>query len=377
MRISNIRIIVLFATTIAILAIQFSNAYAVDFADHTGYTPSWAESMGTYEALAKCDQIIGENTEDGNWCMDWVASVIDQGSTAPSQHPTTDMTERDCVVNVACIFPDEFLQYAGSYYDSLDHQYKSQAANVNFGQFVGNNKIDVSYTKTGYVPATGILDMNTIVVSNIQFHYPNNINSISDSNQSFGYVQSIPVNKSLERDGQLCSNDAGCKITYETMNIKGKTRTILIAHLDNYLGNGTFVENRYDNETGVWLSGVATHIEDGKTYADELHLVDSNIYDHPTVITISNAQSVGSSLSESQNSSLSSYQSSQELNNKSIQIQSSLSQPLNTSNTTDTEYLVLGLVTIVILPAIAIVLLVWKVKKYLAKRKASNLTKGI
>ncbi|MEO9308585.1 MAG: hypothetical protein ABI342_09790 [Nitrososphaera sp.] len=59
--------------------IFLQNVYAINYVDHTGYTPDWAQSMGSYQALDRCNGIAGENSADGNWCMEWIGSVIDQG----------------------------------------------------------------------------------------------------------------------------------------------------------------------------------------------------------------------------------------------------------------------------------------------------------
>lgn len=263
-----------------ILTAHISNVYAIDFADHTGYTPSWAQSMGSYQALDRCNGIAGENSADGNWCMEWVASAIDQGdSTSQSVHPTTNMVERICTTDIVCAFPGEFLKYTGSYHDGFDHQNHPSFTTANFGQTVENNKILVQIDMTGSKPETDILDMQTGTLSNDQYN---------NTNQGFGYIESIPVAKSLYKDNSMCSFGADCKITFEKMNVKGMTRTILVSHLDN--GDGTFLENRYDNDTGVWLAGIQTVKDNGQIFTNELHLVDSNIYDHPTIVVPSNIQ---------------------------------------------------------------------------------------
>ncbi len=56
-----------------------SEASAVNFVDSSGYTPSWAQNMGIYFALDSCGEFAGTNTADGDWCMEWMAYVLDQG----------------------------------------------------------------------------------------------------------------------------------------------------------------------------------------------------------------------------------------------------------------------------------------------------------
>ena len=63
-----------------ILTLLFTNqAFAVDYRDSSGHTPSWAKGAGYHSVLLKCTEIIGDYTRDGNWCMEWTAYVLDQG----------------------------------------------------------------------------------------------------------------------------------------------------------------------------------------------------------------------------------------------------------------------------------------------------------
>ncbi|MEX0655921.1 MAG: cupredoxin domain-containing protein [Nitrosopumilaceae archaeon] len=69
-----------FSSLILISLLFISNqAFAVDFVDSSGYTPSWAKGYGYYTVLQKCDAFTGDYSRDANWCMEWMAYVLDQG----------------------------------------------------------------------------------------------------------------------------------------------------------------------------------------------------------------------------------------------------------------------------------------------------------
>jgi hypothetical protein len=56
-----------------------STAFAVDYRDSTGYTPSWAQGAGYHSVLLQCTELTGDYSSDGNWCFEWTAYVLDQG----------------------------------------------------------------------------------------------------------------------------------------------------------------------------------------------------------------------------------------------------------------------------------------------------------
>lgn len=356
-----------------LLAVHISDVHAIDFVDHTGYTPDWAQTLGSYQTLARCSEIAGESSADGNWCFEWTASVVDQGSVSQAQpiRPTTDLVERTCTVNVVCVFPNEFIKYVGSYYDIFTHQNKSQFANVYFGDFVGDGKIMVHLTGTQMSPEIDVFDMKTATLSNQQYNW---------TNKGFGYVEPIPVMKSLRAQTGLFDCGTYCKITYETMNVKGTIRTILVSHLDE--DDGTFLENRYDNNTGVWLAGIMTVKEENKTVTNELHIVDSNIYDHSTIVVSPNVQPITSILTQNQNltiqqSNLSTGNQSNtnQLENKSFSGRT-LTTSQNNNENLDPASVAAGLFILIGLPAIIIFVIVWKLRKYLAKRRNNKLETG-
>jgi hypothetical protein len=56
-----------------------SQAFAIDFRDSTGYTPSWALGKGYHSVLLECTEHTSNFSKDGDWCMEWMAYVLDQG----------------------------------------------------------------------------------------------------------------------------------------------------------------------------------------------------------------------------------------------------------------------------------------------------------
>jgi hypothetical protein len=62
---------------VLLIIVSFQNVYATDYVDSTGYTPSWAYSLGQYQTLAKCLVIIEIDSQDGNWCFEWAAYTLD------------------------------------------------------------------------------------------------------------------------------------------------------------------------------------------------------------------------------------------------------------------------------------------------------------
>lgn len=89
-------------TTITIVLISLvaiaslSPAYAVTFTDHTGYIPSWAQSMGQSQALGVCIN-TEYGTADSRWCAEFSGYVVDQQkafSTDISQPQITSQLSR-------------------------------------------------------------------------------------------------------------------------------------------------------------------------------------------------------------------------------------------------------------------------------------------
>jgi len=82
-------------------------AFAVDFVDSSGYTPSWAKSAGYHSVLLQCNEMIGDTSRDENWCFEWVAYVLDQGvenfpestESTSSTSSTNYLSERTCTAN--------------------------------------------------------------------------------------------------------------------------------------------------------------------------------------------------------------------------------------------------------------------------------------
>jgi len=68
--------IILFSIPVLIL-FSSSNAFAVNFVDHTGYIPDWAQSMGQNQATSTCIN-IDYNTKDSDWCIEFSGYVLDK-----------------------------------------------------------------------------------------------------------------------------------------------------------------------------------------------------------------------------------------------------------------------------------------------------------
>ncbi|MDE2590232.1 MAG: hypothetical protein KGL95_11300, partial [Patescibacteria group bacterium] len=76
--------------------------------------------------------------------------------------------------------------------------------------------------------------------------------------------------------------------------------------------------------------------------------------------------------------SVTNTQSSQKTNNETITGSSQLqSQNTISNNTMNPAYLAIGVIFVIVLPAIAIIIVIWKIKKLLAKRKSAKLQKEI
>lgn len=69
--------ITFFILTITGILLLVPDAYAVNFRDHTGYIPDWAEPMGDNQALGVCSS-VEYDTSDWNWCIEFSGYVIDK-----------------------------------------------------------------------------------------------------------------------------------------------------------------------------------------------------------------------------------------------------------------------------------------------------------
>lgn len=86
-------------TMITIALISFiaitslSPAYAVTFTDHTGYIPSWAQSMGQSQALGVCIN-MEYGTADSKWCAEFSGYVVDQQKTSSTDISQPQITSQ-------------------------------------------------------------------------------------------------------------------------------------------------------------------------------------------------------------------------------------------------------------------------------------------
>jgi len=85
-------------TIVFVLLFVPVSAYAIDYVDSSGYTPSWAIGYGYHTVLVKCMQVSGDGSSDSYWCLEWMAYVLDQGienfpeSTSETSSATSSTT---------------------------------------------------------------------------------------------------------------------------------------------------------------------------------------------------------------------------------------------------------------------------------------------
>lgn len=353
---SSLKIILLLSiSVIGLLAVHTSSAFAIDFADRTGYTPSWAQSMNNYQALDRCNGIVGENSADGNWCMEWVSSVLDNKDSTNTTHPTTSMSERDCTVGNICIFPGEFLKYRGT---SSNDQNSACVRTTYFGPIIEENKIRIHNEFCDAKPFYGVLDLHTGILT---------LDDNTTGTSPIQILRSIPVQKSIESDIWRCSQ---CKITYDTESFMNQTKEVLVARQD--AGNNGFDEYHYDNVTGVMLSTIEVS-GTSNSHRDEGNLVDTNIFDHPTKIVSTYEQT--NRITENQNSPTQDIQSKSEPSQNETFKDNPIAS--NTSNESNIGYIIVGILVVIVLPAIVIIVVIWKIRQVLVKRRNNKLQKGI
>ena len=143
---------------IAVVLLIPVSAYAVDYRDSTGYTPSWAIGQGYHSVLLKCTEMIGDYSRDGNWCFEWTAYVLDQGvenfpestKSTSSSSINYNLSERICTENKICAFPGEYLKYLNSdTYDDFE-----EIAIVEFKEKINDSTIRVFVDGFGSKPLT-------------------------------------------------------------------------------------------------------------------------------------------------------------------------------------------------------------------------------
>jgi len=142
-----------------------SDSFAVDFTDSTGYSASWAKGSGYYTVLQKCDAFTGDYSRDANWCMEWMAYVLDQGvenfpqSTQGtiSSSVTHSVSQRVCEENKLCAVSGDYLKYRT--WDTYDES--SEIAIVEFKEKINEDIIRVFVDGFGSKPLTYNLNLKT------------------------------------------------------------------------------------------------------------------------------------------------------------------------------------------------------------------------
>ncbi len=258
-------------------------AFAIDFRDSTGYTPSWAKGSGYHSVLLECIGISDVYSRDGNWCMEWTAYVLDQGienfpestSGASTTSNVNNLSERMCVANKICAFPGEFLKYENA--DSYDDF--SEIATVEFKEKINENYINVFIDGFGSKPLTYKLNLRTGIETHSQY---------TNVNRPFNLLEPIPmkigqqVNQYMEGYYQS-TIEVEKVVNFKEFGLMDEERSIMVAKTD--LGNGDSLALAYDKQTGVLVSSVEKYNLDGKEYFSGLLLRNTNIFSAPTKIT--------------------------------------------------------------------------------------------
>jgi len=272
---------------VIIIAIAFVllipvSAYAIDYRDSTGYTPSWAIGQGYHSVLLKCTDMIGDYSRDGNWCFEWTAYVLDQGvenfpestKSTSSSSINYNLSERICTENKICAFPGEYLKYLNSdTYDGFE-----EIAIVEFKEKINDSTIRVFVDGFGSKPLTYNWNLKTGIET--QDEYPN-------VNRPFNLLEPIPM-KVGQKVSQYMEGYFESTISEEkTVNLKDLglmdvTRVLMMAKTD--LGSGDSVIRVYDKETGVLITNLESYGLEGKRYTAGFVLMDTNMFIAPTKI---------------------------------------------------------------------------------------------
>ena len=78
--------------------ISINDAFAVDFVDHTGYIPEWANNIGIQQALGICGNVESD-TPDQDWCMEFAGYVGDLTTQELDQFDDTDESINNSQIN--------------------------------------------------------------------------------------------------------------------------------------------------------------------------------------------------------------------------------------------------------------------------------------
>ena len=271
------------AITILIFGSYFiSDSFAIDYRDSSGYTPSWAKGVGYHSVLNECGSLAGDYSSDGNWCMEWMAYVLDQGvenfaesTESTSSSSSYNLSERTCTENKICAFPGDFIKYKN--WDTFDNF--EEIAIVEFKEKINDNTIKVFVDGFGSKPLTYILDLRTGIETNAQYGV----------DRPFNLLEPIPM-KIGQEVNRYMKGVSGTPIEAEqTANLKDVglpmniERTIMAAGID--LGNGDVEMFGYDKKTGLLITQMEKYTWEGKQHTSGIALIDTNIFSVPTTVT--------------------------------------------------------------------------------------------
>ncbi|PJC51348.1 MAG: hypothetical protein CO032_00030 [Nitrosopumilales archaeon CG_4_9_14_0_2_um_filter_34_16] len=267
-----------------------SDSFAVDFTDSTGYSASWAKGSGYYTVLQKCDAFTGDYSRDANWCMEWMAYVLDQGvenfpqSTQGtiSSSVTHSVSQRVCEENKLCAVSGDYLKYRT--WDTYDES--SEIAIVEFKEKINEDIIRVFVDGFGSKPLTYNLNLKTGIETHDEY---------TGVNRPFNLLEPIPM-----KIGQKVSQTF---VGYYDTNIEAERvanlkelglpidieRTIMAADAD--LENGDIGVYAYDKETGILITHAEKYQLEGKEYNSGAALIETNIFSVPTIIDSKTKQS--------------------------------------------------------------------------------------
>ena len=274
---------------IAVVLLIPVSAYAIDYRDSTGYTPSWAIGQGYHYVLNQCNNLIGDYSSDGNWCFEWTAYVLDQGienfpestKSSSSSTSTSNLSERICTENKICVFPGEFLKYKN--WDTYDNF--EEIAVMEFKEKVNEDNIKFFADGFGSKPLTYNLNLKTGMETHFQY----------DTNRPFNFIEPIPmkIGQSVYRIiGDFYESTIAGEGTanLKEMGLMDMERTFMAAQVD--YGGGDVGILGYDKETGVLVTQIEKYHLDGKEYTAGIVLIDTNIFSVPTKISSSIVTSI-------------------------------------------------------------------------------------
>jgi len=201
----------------------------------------------------------------GNWIKIGVLVAI--CLILPLTIPAT--AERNCVENLICAFPGDFLKYKNT--DSFDDF--SEIAIVEFKEKTNDYTIRVFIDGFGTKPLTYDLNLNTGIETHDEY---------KNVNRPFNLIEPIPMKIGQEVSQYIAGYYSSTLTEEVTKDLGNGERVFLLAKND--FGGGEFETIVYDKETGVLIRSTEAYKLDGIQYVSDLQLIDTNIFSIPTKI---------------------------------------------------------------------------------------------